>query len=139
MFSKQLISISQLISDNSGLLDAVLPKNSELQLKLRPNLLTIEIDRGHAQQITMNLLINAAEAIEDQTGLIQVETGEVDIREDESRSYIGIERLSPGRYVYLKISDNGSGMDSVTVDRIFDPYFTMKPTGSGLGLMVGMN
>ncbi|MBV7332173.1 response regulator [Chloroflexi bacterium TSY] len=133
-FVLEAVDINQLILDNSGLLDAVLPKNSELQLQLSPDLSTIEIDRGHAQQITMNLVINAAEAIENQTGLIRIETGEDNILENESQSYIGIERLVPGRYVYLKISDNGSGMEPSTIDRIFDPYFTTKPTGSGLGL-----
>ena len=82
----------------------------------------------------MNLILNAVEALYTATGLIQLTTGEQWIGQAEAARLIGAEQLTPGRHVFLAVRDNGKGMNAATMERIFDPYFTTKENGSGLGL-----
>ncbi len=133
-FEVEALDLNELVKDNLGLMETFLPKHTRLQLSLISNLATIEIDRGQAQQLIMNLVINAAEAIETEHGRIIIETGETSVAAEQSTGYRGIEAMAPGRYVYLKVIDNGIGMDAATLARIFEPYFTTKKRGSGLGL-----
>ncbi len=133
-FEVEAIDLNQLVKDNLGLMETFLPKHTRLQLSLISDLATIEIDPGQAQQLIMNLVINVAEAIETEYGRIIIETGETLVTSDQRANYRGIELLATGRYVYLKVIDNGIGMDEATLARIFQPYFTTKKRGSGLGL-----
>ncbi len=133
-FQIEAVDLNQLVKDNLGLLEAFLPKQTRLEFSLISNLSPIEIDRGQVQQLVMNLVINAAEAIQCETGRIIVETGELLVGQAHMETYKGGEWLTPARHVYLKISDNGIGMDQTTLAHIFEPYFTTKSRGSGLGL-----
>ncbi|MCX6049693.1 MAG: PAS domain S-box protein [Chloroflexi bacterium] len=133
-FQIEAVDLNQLVKDNLGLLEAFLPKQSRLEFSLMSDLPTIEIDRGQAQQLVMNLVINAAEAIQCETGRIIVETGQLFVDQAHIETYKGGEWLTPGRHIYLKIMDNGVGMDHATLAHIFEPYFTTKSRGSGLGL-----
>jgi CheY-like chemotaxis protein len=82
----------------------------------------------------MNLLTNASESLGAEPGTITVRTGRIEAGEDElARGYLR-ERVAPGPYVLLEVSDDGCGMDGETVGRIFDPFFTTKFAGRGLGL-----
>jgi CheY-like chemotaxis protein len=82
----------------------------------------------------MNLISNAAEAIADQPGVITVRTGVIEADDEYLiHTYPGTE-VSPGRYIYLEVSDTGCGMDEETKAKIFDPFFTTKFSGRGLGL-----
>ena len=130
----ETVNLNQLIQDNYGLIEAIVSKHTSMELKLSPSLPFIEIDRGHCQQVTMNLVINAIEAIDNRQGTVVIETGERLIDDDSILEIMNATKLEPGNYVYLKVSDNGAGMDQETLTRIFDPYFTTKKTGSGLGL-----
>lgn len=133
-FVIEAVDLNRLIQDNLGLLEAVLSKRTRLELRLARNLPTIKIDRGQIQQITMNLVINAAESITHDHGYILIETAVVQVTAQMSELYISSAQMTPGPYVALKVADNGSGMDASTLERIFDPYFTTKELGSGLGL-----
>jgi CheY-like chemotaxis protein len=95
----------------------------------------IEADAGQMQQIVMNLILNAAEAIGDRRGSVTVTTDTLLLTADDADlwEYTG-EPLSPRRYVMLRVQDDGSGMDEETLSKIFDPFFTTKFTGRGLGL-----
>jgi CheY-like chemotaxis protein len=91
------------------------------------------------QQLIMNLVINAAEAIGDKPGLVTVTAGEQEIVESESRgNTVGADLVTPGRYVFFEVEDDGAGMDEATIARIFDPFFTTKFTGRGLGLSAAL-
>ncbi len=94
----------------------------------------IEADPGQIREIVMNLLINASEAIGDRSGVITVSVGATRC----DREYLQKTELHddhvPGRYVYLEVTDTGSGMDAETKLRIFEPFFSTKFTGRGLGL-----
>jgi PAS domain S-box-containing protein len=110
--------ICTLISEMLALIGAGIPKNVELRLSLTPGLPWIEADASQIRQIVMNLIVNAAEAIGAEGGIVQVSAGTSD----------------SGEYVFLEVKDSGSGMNEATRSRMFDPFFTTKFTGRGLGL-----
>jgi CheY-like chemotaxis protein len=87
------------------------------------------------QQLVMNLIINGAEAIGERPGRVLVVTGVEEVGEVDGRiPQFTAAQLTPGRYVTLEVHDNGGGMDEETKARIFDPFFSTKQTGHGLGL-----
>jgi CheY-like chemotaxis protein len=92
-------------------------------------------DVAQLQQLIMNLVINAAEAIGDNPGSVTVTTGEQQfVGGETSGTTVGADPITPGRYVFFEVQDDGSGMDEATITKIFDPFFTTKFTGRGLGL-----
>jgi len=128
------LDLNQLIEDNQELLDIALHKNSALVLELQPHLPLIEAARGQMQQVIMNLLINAAEAIQHESGRITVDTRIVTLAQaPDPFDFVG-QAPAAGLYVRLAVQDNGCGMPQAVLDRIFDPYFTTKARGHGLGL-----
>ena len=92
-------------------------------------------DATQIRQVVMNLITNASEAIGDREGTITLRTGAMSCDRDYFADAIGdSERHVPGRYVFLEVSDTGVGMDAETLARIFDPFFSTKFAGRGLGL-----
>ncbi len=130
----QPVDIIQLIDDTAALVRASMPKTVHLSIKMDPELPLLEANLGQLQQILMNLMINAAEAIGDRNGLIGVRASmERAAGEGAGRNVLGYE-IRPGEYVSIEVSDTGVGMEQETQSRIFDPFFTTKFTGRGLGL-----
>ncbi|MCX6047631.1 MAG: response regulator [Chloroflexi bacterium] len=128
------LDLNQLIEENRELLGTALQQHSALVLELQPLLPLIEAAHGQIQQVIMNLLINAAEAIQHESGQIRVTTGIITLeRAPDPFDFVG-QAPATGRYVRLTVQDNGSGMPQAVMDRIFDPYFTTKARGHGLGL-----
>jgi PAS domain S-box-containing protein len=117
------------------LLRASLPTTIEIKQNIEPNLDAIFADPTQMHQVMMNLCTNSAHAMGDTSGILNVELHNVDLHVKRAAQY---PELNPGLYVKLSISDTGHGMDSVTMDRIFDPYFTTKEQdkGTGMGLAV---
>ncbi len=91
----------------------------------------MDADRSQMHQLLTNLLINAAEAIGDETGSVLLRTGEQHL---EQRFIQDDTEIPPGKYVFLEVRDTGCGMDETLRARIFDPFFTTKFQGRGLGL-----
>jgi signal transduction histidine kinase len=134
-FEIRLVNLNALIRENLHLFEVAVPKNVQLRAQPAEALPLIEADAGQMQQVIMNLIINAAEAIGERPGVVTVITGARTLHEDDSQQWqYTSEPLPPGRYVTLEVRDNGSGMDAETLSRIFDPFFTTKFTGRGLGL-----
>jgi signal transduction histidine kinase/CheY-like chemotaxis protein len=134
-FEVQPIHLNTLIQENLHLFQVAIPKNVRLRSELAESLPMIEGDIGQMQQVVMNLIINAAEAIGERPGTVTVTTGtEAFSAEDNQVWQHTGELLLPGCYVTLTVRDNGSGMDAKTLSSIFDPFFTTKFTGRGLGL-----
>jgi CheY-like chemotaxis protein len=94
----------------------------------------IKADAGQLQQVIMNLITNAAEAIGDASGTITLSTGVGEFDHSVMNESCLDEKPEAGRYVWLEVCDNGCGMDGETVRKIFDPFFTTKFTGRGLGM-----
>jgi CheY-like chemotaxis protein len=93
----------------------------------------MEADPSQIQQIIMNLVINAAEAIDDVEGTICVSTGMHWLVPEEIRN-MHLGELNPGTHIYVRVSDTGRGMDEDVRAKIFDPFFTTKFAGRGLGM-----
>jgi PAS domain S-box-containing protein len=125
-FDISKFDLSELVSEMLHLIQTSIPKIVRLELALAPELPWIEADSSQIQQILMNLVINAAEAIGPEGGTVWVSTGvaEIDLGDEGAA----------GRYVYMEVRDSGCGMDEATRAKIFDPFFTTKFTGRGLGL-----
>ncbi|MEM7134415.1 MAG: cache domain-containing protein [Chloroflexota bacterium] len=137
-----IFDINELIRENAEILRTVASSNVQLMLDLSPNPLWIEADKGQIQQIVMNLVINAAEAIGQQNGVVRIRTSDDDIWDEPSypsdtivvnHNFIESDRYNDN-LISLEIYDTGAGMSQATLERIFDPFFTTKKSGSGLGL-----
>ena len=133
-FAVELVDLSELARDTALLLRASIARNVELQLDVAVDLPAVEVDVTQMQQVVMNLVINAGEAIGDENGWVRVRTGVEEIGGSFAGASFASDEVRPGRYVWLEVQDNGCGMDDVTKARIFDPFFTTKFTGRGLGL-----
>lgn len=134
-FDIQPIQLNQLIRENVHLLTAVIPKNVTVQLSLDDFLPLFNGDPGQVQQVVMNLILNAADAIGENPGKITISTYITPITSQDDNYWIRTNKpLIPGNYITLRVQDNGSGMDNETLSKIFDPFFTTKFTGRGLGL-----
>jgi PAS domain S-box-containing protein len=133
-FVMRNIDLPGLVKELSGLVQTSIPKTVQLRLQLEP-VPAIYGDPGQMQQIVMNLVINAAEAIGPEGGTVLVCTGvqAVDQQYLETLSS-SAELLQPGNYVMLEVHDAGCGMSEETLKKIFDPFFTTKFAGRGLGL-----
>jgi CheY-like chemotaxis protein len=107
----------------------------QLRLELRSNLPVIEADPSQIQQLIMNLVINGAEAIGGEfAGTVLVTTELENVDESYIRQNLSGDWVEPGKYVALEVHDTGTGMTDDVKAKIYDPFFTTKFTGRGLGL-----
>jgi PAS domain S-box-containing protein len=134
-FVTQPLNLSELVRATSDLVQTSIPQTVQLHLHLSENLPAIEGDVAQLQQLIMNLVINAAEAIEEgRTGSVTVTTSLRQIDEMYIQQTFTPDEISPGAYIFLEVADTGCGMDEATIGRIFEPFFTTKFAGRGLGL-----
>jgi CheY-like chemotaxis protein len=123
-----------LIADMGRLISAALPQSVVVSYHLEPGLPLIDGDSAHLQQVVMNLIVNAAEAIEDEHGTVIISTKLLEIGAQPAAGANFEPTLPAGSYTLLEVRDSGSGMDAATQARMFEPFFTTKFTGRGLGL-----
>ncbi|MDD2850732.1 MAG: response regulator [Desulfuromonadaceae bacterium] len=123
-----------MVDEMVAMLKSTLPQNAVIKPKLSAGIPYITADASQIRQVVMNLIINASEAIGTEQGEIIVSlTRETVIAGHPEKDYHGKE-ISPGSYVCLEVTDDGCGMDEETKWRIFEPFYTTKFTGRGLGL-----
>ena len=128
------VDISSTVKEMLGLLKATVSKHAVLVTDLSEDLPAVRARAAQIRQILMNLVVNASDAIHDSDGVIRVTTGRVTIGPGIAEA--AQEGLAEGDYVQLGISDTGCGMSEETQARIFDPFFSTKSAGRGLGLPV---
>jgi PAS domain S-box-containing protein len=128
------IDLSVSVEELAHLLSISITKKARLHYDFQQDIPLVEADPAQVQQVVMNLITNASEALGDQPGDITIATGVLHAsREYLAESYLDVE-LPEGEYVYADVVDTGCGMDKDTLARIFDPFFTTKFTGRGLGM-----
>jgi PAS domain S-box-containing protein len=132
-FVVTLLDLNTVVEEMAHLLSTAISKKAVLNRHLADNLPGIETDATQLQQVIMNLITNASDALGDDSGAITLRTGVVDPGQPSNVDRLP-EGLAAGVHVYLEVSDTGSGMDQDTQARIFDPFFTTKSLGRGLGL-----
>jgi len=126
----KVLDVNVAVWETHKLLRRVIPGDIDLVPVLEPNLQPVKVDPAQIQQILINLVVNARDAMP-QGGKVVIETANVELDEEYAGRHI---EAQPGRYVMLAVSDNGSGMDEQTQARIFEPFFTTKTEGKGTGL-----
>ena len=133
------IDLNKVVEEMSQLLEVSVSKKAVLEYELAANLPAVEADATQLPQVVMNLIVNASEAIGEESGVIGVSTGVMECDSDHlKKAFFAGEDIAEGVYVYLEVSDTGCGMDEETKEKIFDPFFTTKFTGRGLGLATVM-
>lgn len=128
------VNLNLLIDEMVKMLTSALKKNVTIQLDLQRGIPEINVDHSQIQQIVMNLIINAAEAIGDANGTITVALKQAEVRSLEPDVDFFGAPVPPARYACLEVSDTGCGMDEEALTRIFEPFYTTKFTGRGLGM-----
>ncbi|MBK9795368.1 MAG: response regulator [Holophagaceae bacterium] len=134
------VDLNRLVVEMTQLLTVSLSKLAVVRYDLASSLPFISADPSQMQQLVMNLVTNASEAIgdessgEEMSGLITIRTGVQMVDATTNGGLLPSLPLSPGRYVTLEVSDTGCGMSPEVRERIFDPFYTTKFTGRGLGL-----
>jgi CheY-like chemotaxis protein len=126
----KVLDVNAVVWETHKLLRRLIPGNIDLVPVLEPNLQPVKVDPAQIQQILINLVVNARDAMP-QGGKVSIETANVELDEEYACRHIEVQ---PGRYVMLAVSDNGSGIDEHTKARIFEPFFTTKQEGKGTGL-----
>ena len=131
------LSFERVVREALELLRTDLPSGIELQCSLDGDLGSIMADRGQVQQVVINLVTNAIEAVGGR-GKIQIRLKQEHLDTAALEAYQPGTDAMPGGYVLLHVSDDGPGIDAATQARIFDPFFTTKFTGRGLGLATAL-
>ncbi len=129
------LSVGPIIKEGLKLLRASLPSTIQISHNIRSEMDAVLADPTHIHQILMNLCINAAHAMRERTGMINVSLDPVNIHPGDA---LTAHDLEPGMYLRLTVSDMGIGMDVLTMKQIFDPYYTTKRPGEGTGLGLSM-
>jgi len=133
-FVVEPLCLTKVVDEMSHLLGVSVAKKAFLKYELEEDLPAVEGDVSQMRQVVMNLVTNASDAIRSREGEIRIATGTLSCDEAYLRnSFLDLD-LPAGEYVYLEISDNGCGMNDETRTKIFDPFFSTKFTGRGLGL-----
>jgi CheY-like chemotaxis protein len=133
------LRVAELIQDAAALIRTSIPPSVELRIHDGDDTSEIEGDPGQLRQLLMNLVVNGAEAIgENRPGRVEIRTSGLTLSREETAERFAGDDLAPGRYVAIEVSDTGEGMDEATRARIFEPFFSTKFTGRGLGLAAAL-
>jgi len=125
------LHMGALLNEMIKMLKATLPKNIAIELEMDGETDTVQGDMSQMHQVLMNLCTNAAHAMREKGGSLRLCLRNVTITPEEARK---MEGQKPGRFIDIRVSDNGHGIDPEIIDHIFDPFFTTKKPGEGTGM-----
>jgi len=128
------LDLGALVEQNAHIFRAAIPRTATLDVNLGKNLPLVRGDAGQLQQVIMNLLSNAAEALDGGPGQVVLATGSNRLTDRALAGNRAGQELDAGEYVWLEVRDTGKGMDAETVARMFDPFYSTRGGGRGLGL-----
>ncbi len=123
------LQLNEIVAGMNNLLRRLIGNHIELLTVLRPDLSLVTADQSQLEQVVLNLVVNARDAMSD-GGLLRVETEELVLSEAAAAEW----GATPGRFVALTVTDTGTGMSEETRERLFEPFFTTKEVGKGTGL-----
>jgi len=129
----QHVNLDELVREMVDLLAASVARHCTLIYNSPGPLPLVETDPTQIRQVVLNLIVNASEAVDDH-GVITVETGAESLDREMLKKMTFGDNVSTGRYVFIDVVDNGVGMDEHTMTRMFDPFFSTKDAGRGLGM-----
>lgn len=132
------LDLSDLVRETTHLLRVSIPGDVVCEFALAEELPRVRADGAQLRQLVMNLVVNAAEAMNGDPGRIRIFTGQIQVDRPFLREFHVGSDCSAGDYVFLQIDDSGCGMSPEVRRRIFDPFFTTKGSGHGLGLAAVM-
>lgn len=133
-FIVDFYDIADIVRGMGQMLEVSISKKASVRYALAPSLPAVEIDATQIRQVILNLITNASESLEDAAGIISISVDATEYTRQRLSDYYLGESLPEGRYVCIEVADTGCGMDAETRSRIFDPFYTTKFAGRGLGL-----
>ena len=133
LLSPEIVGLNQRVTDMSRMLDRLIGEHIAIDLRLAPDLSSVRVDAAQLEQVLVNLVLNARDAMA-QGGRLVIETSNREIKPKEARAL----EITAGPFVELRVRDNGVGIPPDVQARIFEPFFTTKPKGAGTGLGLSM-
>ncbi len=130
----EVMNVNTLVANMDDMVRRLLGEDVELQLELSESAGPVNVDAGQIEQIVLNLVLNARDAMPD-GGRLTITTGEIDVTAMQA---VEFPPAFQGPHVMLAVRDDGVGMDEVTRQRVFEPFFTTKEQGRGTGLGLAM-
>ena len=130
VFHPQVVDLNAIVTETERLLARLIDEHIEFYTALDPALGRVQVDPIQVEQVIINLVLNARDAMPN-GGKLTVETRNVDLEENHQSKF---SQIPAGKYVLLALTDTGCGMDEETQSRIFEPFYTTKEMGKGIGL-----
>ena len=131
-FTDENVDLNTIFTESLELIQVSISKKARLTHTLGTDLPRFSGDPAQIQQVIINLLANASDALNDQAGSIHIRTGQNHYAASEL-SHAVVDKVDPGHYLFLEVSDTGVGMTRDVQSRLFEPFFTTKIYGSGAG------
>jgi CheY-like chemotaxis protein len=126
----KMMNMGDIIHQFAKVISRTIRENIRIRLNISPSNRLIRADKGQIEQVLLNLLINAQDAMSN-GGILEISVEDIDLNESHADIY---PEVLPGSYAMLSVCDTGTGMDAETLQHIFTPFFTSKEIGAGTGL-----
>ncbi len=133
-FVIEWVEVPAAIQEIAQMMKSSISTSADLHMRFPESLPPIEVDASQLRQVIVNLVINASEALDNRAGTIEISAGVLDGHSLDPAQILPHEPLPPERYLYIEVADSGTGIPPNQIDKIFDPFFSTKFTGRGLGL-----